>query len=332
MTSFICTQCGRLFRISAVYAGKKIICISCGAVNHVPLLHENKPCVDSLNPIDIVEIPHHEKSKQSVEIKKGFTLIELLVVIAIIALLLSVLIPGLKKAKDHARKVICKSNLHQWSILFQMYLNDNNSKFMPEVEEDFATGKYSWVVALMPYHNTPEIRFCPVADRTASEGGVCPREAWDITPNVNPNSLSMLHDSLYKVGSYGVNWWVASKTTEGRSGYDEKLKWGKIERGSASIPVLMDCNFPLARPLAGNQPMAEDRLYKFEEIAGNEMARVCTNRHNFEVQILYMDWSSSAVGLKSLWKQEWHRNYIPPAVEPEWSRSPWMRDAKGWKD
>ena len=61
--------------------------------------------------------------------KKGFTLIELLVVIAIIALLLSVLLPSLKKAKKIARQVICQSNLHQWGVVFALYTQQNEDKF-----------------------------------------------------------------------------------------------------------------------------------------------------------------------------------------------------------
>ncbi|MCX5638659.1 MAG: type II secretion system protein [Planctomycetota bacterium] len=58
----------------------------------------------------------------------GFTLIELLVVIAIIALLLSVVAPALKKAKNAARKLVCATNLHQVTLGVRAYTSDNNGK------------------------------------------------------------------------------------------------------------------------------------------------------------------------------------------------------------
>lgn len=61
---------------------------------------------------------------------KAFTLIELLVVIAIIALLLSIVVPTLKKAKDAARRISCGNRLKQWGIAIQMYATDNNDQLM----------------------------------------------------------------------------------------------------------------------------------------------------------------------------------------------------------
>jgi prepilin-type N-terminal cleavage/methylation domain-containing protein len=60
--------------------------------------------------------------------KKGFTLIELLVVIAIIAILLSILLPGLKRAKEQGRRITCLSNLRQMMLSWEMYAEENDGR------------------------------------------------------------------------------------------------------------------------------------------------------------------------------------------------------------
>ena len=61
--------------------------------------------------------------------KKAFTLIELLVVIAIIALLLSIITPSLRKAKQAAWNIICRNNLRQYGLAGAMYTQENDSMF-----------------------------------------------------------------------------------------------------------------------------------------------------------------------------------------------------------
>jgi len=61
----------------------------------------------------------------------GFTLIELLVVIAIIAILAALLLPTLSKAKETARSIQCRSNLHQLQLCWHMYADDYAGVMVP---------------------------------------------------------------------------------------------------------------------------------------------------------------------------------------------------------
>jgi prepilin-type N-terminal cleavage/methylation domain-containing protein len=61
----------------------------------------------------------------------GFTLVEMIVVIGIIAMLISILLPTLAKARQQANKVACMANLNQIGTLMMIYANDNKGYLFP---------------------------------------------------------------------------------------------------------------------------------------------------------------------------------------------------------
>jgi prepilin-type N-terminal cleavage/methylation domain-containing protein len=141
--------------------------------------------------------------------KTGFTLIELLVVIAIIGLLLSIILPSLKIAKDRAMEVLCENNIRQFSIGMNAYCNDNDGTF-PDAEDWFlldlvrvsSGGKYPdnpssllnfncvWhndqIIPdglIVSYLSNDDVRVCPAFKRIALTKSRCAQGA----PTHNPN-------------------------------------------------------------------------------------------------------------------------------------------------
>lgn len=71
--------------------------------------------------------------------RKGFTLIELLVVVAIIALLISILLPSLSRARELSKRLVCAANVKGIGTSFKIYANDNQESWPVATFNEAAT-------------------------------------------------------------------------------------------------------------------------------------------------------------------------------------------------
>jgi prepilin-type N-terminal cleavage/methylation domain-containing protein len=276
------------------------------------------------------------------KVKKGFTLIELLVVIAIIALLLAIITPALRMAKEQARKVVCKSNLSQLAKAIEMYEMDNDYKrFSARNDGTPEETSLYWMGKLADYAGNEaygeeyrqgekiDLLLCPSAPYNKFEVNTALQVAsGQIGTAANPWEWdrSDVGIDMSTIGSYTINGGVAYDwmyESPDSSNYDPskaQRAYSNWMRTPTNVPVFACGRWTIGWPTSawpatwGGTGAIPTWVLDGEQmiVDGDDMDRFCINRHSNQINVVFKDLHVETKKVEELWNLRWNKEWAFP--------------------